>query len=375
VAKRFLEDAAERSQIGVRARAARLRTTATTLVQCALATGAAWLVATEAVGHERPFFAPIGALLALGITLGQRGRRAVEMVLGVGLGIGVADALVLGIGSGTWQLMLVVLLAMTTAIVLGGGPVLVTQAGTSAVLVVVLEAPTDGFTLTRVVDALIGGGVALLVNSLVLPTDPVALVRRAAEPVLRELAGTLEDLAAALEEHDRDRAEQALLRSRAIDAHGHRFHEAIDVGRETTLVVPPRRRARGHLEDYARAAAQIDLAVRNVRVLARAVLRAFEYDDNVPPDIPIALHALADAVRDLGAVLADAPERQLEAREEAVRAAARATAVLEQTGNLSVNLIIGQIRSTAVDLLRGTGLELADAQRLVREAEIDAPES
>jgi hypothetical protein len=55
-------------------------------------------------------------------------------------------------------------------------------------------------------------------------------------------------------------------------------------------------------------------------------------------------------------------------REPALRAAAQATLVLEQTSNLSVSVIVAQVRSTAVDLIRGWGLDREDAERLVREA-------
>ena len=49
-------------------------------------------------------------------------------------------------------------------------------------------------------------------------------------------------------------------------------------------------------------------------------------------------------------------------------AAAQATLVLEQTANLSVSLIVSQVRTTAVDMIRGWGLEREEAERLVREA-------
>ena len=54
-------------------------------------------------------------------------------------------------------------------------------------------------------------------------------------------------------------------------------------------------------------------------------------------------------------------------REPALRAAAPATLVLEQTSNLSVSVIVAQVRSTAVDLIRGWGLARDEAERLVRE--------
>jgi len=363
----LLEDAAERSRIGVRARLERLRTVWLTLVQAALAAGLSWVVATEVVGHERPFFASIAAILTLGLTFGQRGRRAVEIAVGVTLGIAIADVLVLLIGSGVGQLVLVVLLAMSAAVLLGGQQMVVNQAAVSAVLVVALQPPEGDLSFARAVDAAVGGAVALALGYLVLPPDPLALVRREAEPVLRELAGTLEDVAGALERRDVEAARAALERARAIDAYVQRFAEALDAGRETAAAAPPRRRARGQVSQYAEAGGQLDLAVRNVRVLARGAIRALDVDDTVPAGVPRALRDLAEAVRELGLVLA-APDEDLDPAEPAVRAAAQATRVLEETANLSVSVIVHQVRATAVDLLRGAGMPLEEAQARVRRA-------
>ena len=64
----------------------------------------------------------------------------------------------------------------------------------------------------------------------------------------------------------------------------------------------------------------------------------------------------------------DDPARGEAVREPALRAAGMATLVLERTGNLSVSVIVGQIRSTAVDLLRGSGLSYDEAAAAVRGA-------
>jgi uncharacterized membrane protein YgaE (UPF0421/DUF939 family) len=193
-----LETAAERSRIGVRDRLRRLRTLAPTLLLAALGAGLAWLIATEVLGHERGFFAPVATLVTLGLTIGQRLRRAVELSIGVALGIAIADLLVLGIGSGTWQLVVVILLAMGVATMVGGGAMLTQQAAVSAALVVTLQPPTHGITFARSADALVGAGVALLLTFVVAPIDPLALVRREAGPLLAELAAVLDDIAAAL---------------------------------------------------------------------------------------------------------------------------------------------------------------------------------
>ena len=367
----LIEEAAERSRVSMRTRVERLRVAWRSVFQASVAAGVAWIIATEVLGHDQPFFAPVAAIITLGLTISQRGRRAVEVAIGVALGIAIGDLLVLAIGVGPGQLALVVMLATAVAIFLGSGQMLATQAAVSAALVATLQPPTDGITIERFLDALVGGGVALLVNGLVLPADPLAMVRRAARPVIDELAATLEDVAVAVLERDRDRAEQALLRARAIDELSGRFAEAVNVSRETTRYAPPRRRSRGRVESYAEAAAQIDLAVRNVRVLARGTIRAARLEENVPPDIAEAIRALADAVRAFGEALDDdtAGDRM---RACALKAAATATLVLERTGNLSVSVIVGQIRSTATDLLTGLGMESDDAAEAVRQAGRDA---
>jgi hypothetical protein len=364
----LLGDAAERSRMSLHARLGRVRTSWRTLVQASLATVIAWTVAHELVGHARPFFAPIAAIVTLGVTHGQRSRRAVEIAVGVAVGIAVADLLTLLIGTGTWQLLVIVLLAMVAAILLGSGALLVTQAAASAVLVVTLQPPdVSGITFARALDAAIGGATALLVSLVVLPVNVVRLIRDAAEPVLRELAETLEDIARALGERSGDAAEAALLRARAIDDDLDRFREALDLGREGGMATVPRRSAREQVAVYAVAGAQIDLAVRNTRVLARGAMRAIATGDATPPGVSRALQELAQAVRALSAML-EGPERAADVVEPAVRAAAHATIVLEETANLSVSVIVGQIRSTATDLLRSTGMEMAEAHRLVRAA-------
>jgi uncharacterized membrane protein YccC len=363
--REVIEAAAERSRVSWRDRVARLRRLAPTLLMGAVAAGVAWLIAKELFGQTGAFFAPVAAIITLGLTVGSRLERAIELSIGVPLGIALADVLVLKLGSGVPQLIGIVFLATSTAVFLGGGPLLVTQAAVSAILVVTLQPPTDGLSFTRAGDALIGCGVALILNFLIAPIDPVALVRREADPVLHKLAEVLDAIARALDERDRDGALAALGRAREIDASTQRFLEAVTIGRETAAAAPVRRGQRGPLAVYSEASGQIDLAVRNVRVLARGVVRAIETGDRVPPAVAESLRELRQAVVSLAPWMED-PRRADEVIEPAVQAARHASAVLEQTTNLSVSVIVGQVRSTAVDLLRTTGMEPAQARARIR---------
>src|SRR5688500_20286816 len=87
---------------------------------------------------------------------------------------------------------------------------LATQAAVSAALVATLQPPTDGVSFARFLDALVGGGVALVINALVLPARPLDLMRRASAPLLDELAAVLEDVAVAVARRDEELAAASL---------------------------------------------------------------------------------------------------------------------------------------------------------------------
>jgi uncharacterized membrane protein YgaE (UPF0421/DUF939 family) len=351
---------------GFLAGAGRLRANGWSVIQTAVAASAAYVLAVIVLGHERPFFAPIAAVVCLGVTLGQRARRAVELVFGVAVGLMVADLLVLLIGTGAARIGVVVLLAMTAAVFFGAGPLLVNQAAISALLVVVLQPPNNVFDPARFLDALVGGGVALAVNYL-FPINPERLVQGAARPIFDELVVVLEDIAAALKSGDPERAERALLRARKIDDDQvKRFYEALAAGHETARLSPTRRRALEHLELYANAGTRIDLAVINTRVLARGAANATRRGDKVPQQLPEAVLDLARAVKALATYLED-PSVPDEARRFALEAARKATEILEERHDLAVSVLVGQVRSAAVDILRSTGMDQASALQALEE--------
>jgi uncharacterized membrane protein YgaE (UPF0421/DUF939 family) len=362
----YLEEAAERSRISVRTRLRRIQIAWRSVVQAGLAAAVAYLLATKVIGHPRPFFAPVAAIITLGLAFSERGRRAYELAIGVALGIAVGDVLISLTGVGAAQLALVVMLAICVALLVGRSQLLVNQAAVSAALVATLQPPTSGITFARFVDALVGGATALIVNGVVLPVNPQRLVRRAARPMLEELAQTLGDVARALSERDREAAEAALQRARAIDDLSGRFADAVSTGHEATRFAPQRRSQRPAMESWAEMARSIDLAVRNVRVLARGAIRALRLDENVPPDVCAALADLAEAVRAVDPAMAGGDPDAV--RAPALRAAARATRVLESTTNMSVSVIVGQVRSTVTDLLAGTGMSTDEAAEAVAHA-------
>jgi len=346
---------------------ARLRASVWSVAQSAAAASLAYFLAGVLLGHESPFFAPIAAVISLSVTVGSRPRRAVEMVFGVAVGLLVADLLVLVIGTGTLQIAAVVLLAMSAAVFFGGGTMLVNQAAVSAILVVVLQPRDAVFSPDRFLDALVGGGVALLVGFL-LPANPERLVGRAVAPVLDELSALLQEISAVLETGDPERARRTLLRAREMDDRVRRLNEALAAGHETARLSPTRRRSLRHLNLYASAGARIELAVINTRVLARGAANATRRGDAIPGKLPEAVLDLSRSVKALGIFLEESGGAAEDARRHALDAARRATEVLEERHELGISVLVGQVRSAAVDLLRSTGMDQASALEALEDA-------
>src|SRR5918911_1779486 len=365
----------ERMSVSLRVRLrtgiGRLRDGWLQIFQTAVAAGVAWFLAFVVFRHEQPEFASIATVISLGLAVGQRGKRAFELALGVAFGIAIADLLVSIIGVGAVQIGIVVALAMTAALFFGGGPLVVSEAAISAtILMVVFQPSSIGFPVDRFLDALVGGGVALVVNAL-LPINPERMVERAAHPVFEESLGVLEEAAAALNDGDPERAERALVKAREIDTKVSGFKEALAAGRETARIAPPRRRSLGHLELYAAAADQIDLTVRHIRGLARATLNVVRAGNPAPELLSEALRELGRAVEALGAYLA-APGDPEDTRRFALEAARGPTTLLEEredlATNLAINALVDRIHSAVVDLLGGTGMDQATALQALREA-------
>jgi hypothetical protein len=345
----------------------RLRIGIWPVVQTAVAATLAWSVATLVLGHERPFVAAIAAVISIGAMAGQTLRRATEWIFGVAVGLAVADLIMLAIGTGPVQTGVIVALAMAAALLIRGGIGMVTEAGVSAVLVANLDPTTYGVSPDRFLEALVGGGVALAVSA-TLPNNPSTRARQAARPVLEDLATALRDVAAALIGGDLKLAQSALSEARRIDTLVAGLREELDGGYQIARFSLPRRRHLGGLARYAAAADQLDLAVRNTRVLARAAVTLVREKGGAPGQLAEAILGLALAVEALAGYL-EQPDHSLDdARHFALAAAGEATSVLNRSNDLETSVLVGQIRSTAIDLLQATGMESEAALQALRQA-------
>ena len=350
----------DHGRVSFRARRARLRSKAWHIGQCAVAAGLAWYLAHDVFGHPKPFFAPIVAVVCLGMSYGQRLRRVAEVTIGVAIGVFLADLLLLLIGTGAWQVTVLVALAMSITLLLNAGTLFVTQAAVQGIVVVTFAA-APGYALTRWLDALIGGAVAL-VAAAVVPRAPLRRPREQAAVVVRRFAQLLRAGAQSARDGDVERGLQVLADARSTDRLIRELQDAADEGLSVLASSPFRRRHVGHVRRMVELVEPLDRALRNTRVLVRRMALTSYHHVPLPGAYVLLCEDLAAATDTMAAELAagEMAGTSGEVQRELLRVG-EGTAEVERVADLSADVVLAQIRSIIVDLLQITGMDVLEA--------------
>ncbi len=343
----------ERSRDSMRVRLERVSAKRWQIAQCAAAAGVAWLIAADLLGHPRPFFAPVAAVVSLGTSYGQRLRRVAEVTAGVALGVLLADLLAILLGSGWWQLVLVVTLSMTTALLITGGQTFVTQAAVQSIIIMSLvPAPSDA--LVRWSDAVVGGCVAL-VAATVVPAAPLRRPRENAAKVVRKISALLRAAAEVMVDGVPSRALELLADARSTDYLIRELQDAADEGMAVVSSSPFRVRHRKDIRRMAELVEPLDRALRSTRVLVRQTAVAAYHHRHVPKSYSLLALDLADATDIVAEELAH--DRMAVAAREPLLLVGEASGLVERAEALSAEVVLAQLRSVIVDLLLLTGLD------------------
>ena len=350
----------ENGRLSLAARLRRLRSKMWMVGQCAVAAGMAWFVGRDVLGHPNPFFAPVAAVLCLGTSYGQRLRRVAEVSIGMSIGIGVADLFTLLLGQGSWQIMVIVAGAMAAAILLDAGVMFVMQAAVQSIVVATLL-PSDG-GVGRILDGLIGGGVALVAATAV-PGAPLRRPRETASRVTAELARLLRSARDSASEADLEQASDTLDRARETESSLNELREAANEGLEVVRSSPFRRHQAQHVRSIAEVVDPLDRALRNSRVMIRRIAVSARLEETMPPDY-------LDLLDDLGRAT-EAIASEFDANRSPEAAIPDLIAIAQKTGDasepltLSAAVVLGQLRSIVVDLLQLAGMTYSEAVDLV----------
>jgi hypothetical protein len=329
------------------------------LLQGTAAATVAWLIAGHVVDHHEPFFAPISALVSLNTSLGERGRNALRLLLGVIVGIGVGELTLLALGGGYGSLALATFVALAIARALGGARIVLAQAAVSAILTIAVANGEVGYE--RLTDALIGAGVALVFTQTIFSPEPLRLLRRFETNVLEAMAEALNLTARALE-GDEALADEAIGSQRELRDH---LSELARMRRASTRVARHSLVWRGRIAPLVREnedAGYLDLLGGSCLLLTRTSLGAGEEDRR---QLAPCVRALSDALAELGRQPADRATRQ--------RAVDLSLQVLRQLHSLraepdaDLTAALAAARMAVTDLMLFAGVDPDEARAATRE--------
>jgi uncharacterized membrane protein YgaE (UPF0421/DUF939 family) len=323
---------------------ARLRAAAWPIAQAALASGLAWFLTHDALGHPQPFFAPIAAAISLSATVGRRWRNAVQMMLGVVLGIVVAEGVVAVVGTGAVPIGAVVLLAMCVAVLFSPVPMFVNQSAASAILVLALH--SGGVAGERLIDAVVGGGCALFVSLVLFPPNPLLLLGNAIRAALRGVASALSGASEALESGRPRDADSTLALTQAVHDGLGSLAAARGTARDAVRLAPLRRRYRRDVERADRRAAHVGLLANTALTLVRLAATVLDDDERPPAALTRSLDELA---RSTSVLARGATEEERSRVREEVGAIANMRPFYRPPAIAATGL---QLRAAASDLLR-----------------------
>jgi uncharacterized membrane protein YgaE (UPF0421/DUF939 family) len=337
-------------QVAVRVRAA-LGPIALTAVGAALA----WLIAHRVLGHAQPFFAPIAAAVSLSTSRVQRFRRSIQLVAGVLLGIVVADLLSEAIGTSTVALGVIVLVTLVIAVGAGagffaGGMMFANQAAASAILVVTLH--KHGTGPERAVDALVGGGVSLVLGVGLFPAHPLKLLHEAEARLLAQLAMTVEQAVELLSRSDDPGPEWALERSAEVHQRLSDLAGARATARANVRIAPRRWPLRPVVEAELARLSRFDTLAEAVLGCTRAAVRPMERSGPLPATLRDELASIGGAMRKL----AQSPRPWPQTAVQDVRTSAGRIVSRARSEPVERAAVVGPLlHLSALDLIRVAG--------------------
>jgi uncharacterized membrane protein YgaE (UPF0421/DUF939 family) len=340
----------------------RLRDSVPAILQITVTAVAAYAFARYALGHEQPLIAAIVAISALGFVRDARPVRVLETVVAMTLGIALAEVLLLSFGGGILQYGVALALTLAVARLASPNAAFAIAAAVQCTLVMLVPAP-EGGPFVRTLDALVGGAFALLATAII-PRDPRRAAMREGRRLLGEHVAVLLELSEALRSGSTDGAGRALSRVRATQPVVDAWTTSVDSGLAIARVSPIVRRSRFDLERQRVMLAGIDLATRNLRIVARRI--EWVLRDGVPrPEIADVLARSAVAVQVLEESLRDVAQQPVARQAFAEIAHHLEPARVLPDAPPGDRRTFAALRPYLVDLLTATGMGLGAARAVL----------
>ena len=331
------------------------------IVKTAFAAALSWLVATSLLHSEYPYFAAVAAIITVQVTVADSVDKATQRIIGIMGGV------LLSMLLGHWfrinavSIFFIILIGMALAKAFRMNPQIISQVAISSLLVLAFGQTREGYGYERIIETILGSGIAVLINALIIPRNAVPDVEKSLLTYSNLAATTLSRLTALLENSGLGR-KTGRTEVDALIKEAEACRKALDLAEQSLkynpLLTPKRERLR-HLTESIHQLESITIQVRGIRrsLADLQINPPFSLEQTYVQQLKQAMEATAQCIAAYGQTAINASEQNQKKLQDAIYQAR-----IEQARCLeSLHHI------TSLATLRDMGSILTDLDRMVSE--------
>lgn len=169
------------------------------IFKTSLAAALSWFVATSLLHSEYPYFAAVAAIITVQVTVADSVDKASQRIIGIIGGVLLSMLFGLWFKVGAISIFFVILVAMGVAKGLRMNQQIISQVAISSLLVLAFGQTKEGYAYERIIETVIGSGLAVVINALIIPQNAVPDVERSIVAFSKLGAATLTNFTALLD--------------------------------------------------------------------------------------------------------------------------------------------------------------------------------
>lgn len=335
------------------------------IIKTAFAAAISWLIATNLLHSEYPYFAAVAAIITVQVTVADSVDKASQRIIGI-IG-GVLLSMLLGhwFKIGAISIFFIIVIGMGIAKALRMNQQIISQVAISSLLVMAFGQTKEGYALERIIETIIGSAVALFINALIIPRNAVPDVERSILSFSKLSAITLNRLATLLDYTEplvkTGRPEVNLLITET-----EKCRKSLDLAEQSLKYNPLLTYQRVRLSHLVSSIHQLESITIQIRGIRRGLVdlqtnQTFPLDPNFVQQLKLAITATASCIAAYGPTILQATDENLNSLDKAI-----SEALFQQDQCLKMLSHINTLPT-----LRDTGSILTDLGRIVSETKID----
>jgi uncharacterized membrane protein YgaE (UPF0421/DUF939 family) len=143
------------------------------IFKTALAAAVSWFIAASLLQAEYPYFAALAAILTVQVTVADSVDKATQRIVGIVGGVLLSMLMGHWFKVGSVSIFFVILIGMGISKALRMNPQIISQVAISSFLVLAFGQSEEGYAFARILETILGSGIAVLINALIIPQNAI----------------------------------------------------------------------------------------------------------------------------------------------------------------------------------------------------------